>query len=65
MRCEAGGSHQAAARIYSDTLRSAGTSMRAEDVAFVSSRAAAAYAAIADWNGLDDVSSITGIPNGW
>jgi hypothetical protein len=39
--------------------------MRAEDVAFVSSRAAEAYAAIADWNGLDDVSSITGIPNGW
>ncbi len=56
MRLEAGGSYQAAARIYSETLRSAGASMTAEGVAFLSSRAAAAYAAIADWDGLDAIS---------
>ncbi|CAL8462813.1 g2346 [Coccomyxa elongata] len=59
MRLEAAGSYEAAARLYVEALRSAGASMTPEGVSFLSTRAAAAYAAIADWTGLEDVSSIT------
>lgn len=60
MRLEAAGSYEAAARLYVEALRSAGASMTPEGVSFLSTRAAVAYAAIADWTGLEDVSSITG-----
>lgn len=60
MRLEAAGNYEAAARLYVEALRSAGPTMTPEGVSFLSNRAAAAYVAIADWTGLEDVSSITG-----
>ncbi len=60
MQCEAAGNYQEAAKIYMEALRPAGTAMTLEGVAFLSSRAAAAYAAIADWENLDIVSSMMG-----
>ena len=60
MRCEAVGSYEAAARLYVEALRCGGASMTPEGVSFLSKRAAAAYVAVADWTGLEDVSSITG-----
>ncbi|BDA50909.1 probable serine/threonine-protein kinase SMG1 at C-terminar half [Coccomyxa sp. Obi] len=59
MRLDAAGSYEAAARLYVEALRSAGATMAPEGVSFLSNRAAAAYVAIADWSGLEDVSSIT------
>lgn len=61
MQSEAAGNYQEAAKIYMEALRPAGTATIPDGVAFLSGRAAAAYAAIADWENLNIVSSMMGM----